>query len=680
MKTLFRPEILHRFDEASRREWLEPNGLGGYAASSLIGANTRRYHGLLVAATRPPVGRMVLLSKLDETVLLGDARIELSCNRFPGAVSPEGHHRLASFERELHPVIVYEAGGVCIEKSIAAIHGENTTVVVWKVLEAPGPFVLELRPFSAFREDHALARANVHLRADATFENDVFRAKPYDGVPELQMLVPGAEFVPAPDWYRSFEYDLERERGLDHLEDLFTHGVFRRKLNPGDRFGVVISTGEVAGRDAAKLLDAERKRRAAIVAPIPEGDGFRRALALAADGFLVRRGESLASVIAGYPWFVDWGRDAMISLPGLLLSTGRYDDAKKVLLAFKKAMRAGLVPNRFGDRDGEPLYDTADATLWMFVATHHYLRASGDEAFVLREMLPALRDALSHHDRGTLHGIRVGPDGLLSAGEPGCALTWMDAKAGDLVFTPRSGRPVEVNALWYNAVAILADLEKRAGNEAEAKALTSRARKIKTAFARVFWNEEAGYLYDVDDHVKEASIRPNAIFAVSLPYGLLTKEQAARVLEVVDAKLLTPVGLRSLAPGDPAYRPVYQGGVAERDAAYHQGTVWTWLLGPYVDALVKVRGAAGRTQARKLLDGLATHLLEACVGQLSEIFDADPPHAARGCPAQAWSVAEVLRARAVVGAEPVAKAKAKPAAKKRSYKIVPVKGTEKSAE
>ncbi|HEX6852619.1 MAG TPA: amylo-alpha-1,6-glucosidase [Candidatus Polarisedimenticolaceae bacterium] len=671
MTITFDSDTLSNFEDASRREWIEPNGLGGWASSSLSGANTRRYHGLLVAATRPPVGRMVLLSKLDATIVRDGERFELGSNRWPGAVWPEGHKTLQSFERDLFPVFVHEAGGVRLRKTVAAIHGENTTVVVYEVLEAAAPFVLELRPFVAGRDHHALVHANPFVRAEASFEAGVLAMRPYDGVPEVFVSAARAEFTPGADWYRSFEYDFERERGLDFREDLFTYGVLRRELHVGDRFGVVISTANPGGRDAWKLLEAERKRRKELVAAVPEKDALRRALILAADGFVVRRGESRASIVAGYPWFSDWGRDAMIALPGLTLATGRFDDARKVLLAFRDARMDGLIPNRFGERAGEAEYNAADATLWMFVAVHEYLKATGDLAFVTKEMLPALREVIEHHERGTRHGIRVDAQGLLYAGEAGTNLTWMDAKLGDHVFTPRVGRAVEVNALWCNALAILSDFEKQAGNEAESGTLARKAKKAKAAFVKVFWNEEAGYLLDVDDHVREASIRPNALIALSLPFALLSKEQAKRLLDVVEEKLLTPVGLRSLAPGDPAYRPVYQGGPAERDAAYHQGTVWLWLLGPYVNALLRTQGAAGKAKAAKLFDALPAHLAEGCVGQLSEIFDGEPPHAARGCPAQAWSVAEVLRAWTLVESRPSA-------SKKKPYRIVPVKAEGKA--
>jgi predicted glycogen debranching enzyme len=353
-------------------------------------------------------------------------------------------------------------------------------------------------------------------------------------------------------------------------------------------------------------------------------------------------------VIAGYPWFSDWGRDSMIALPGLCLTTGRFDEAKGILRAFAQNVSEGMLPNRFPDSPAEaPEYNTVDATLWYFVAAWDYFEARGDAAFVRDELMPVLAEILAWHERGTRHGIRVGSDGLLHAGEPGVQLTWMDAKVEDWVVTPRIGKPVEIQALWANALAISAELEERFGRADEAGKLRARAEQVRKTLVERFWNEETG-LFDVvggpDGDGRDGSIRPNQIFALSLPFPLLDGDRAERLLALVESKLLTPRGLRTLSADDPAYRPIYTGGPLERDGAYHQGTVWPWLLGPYVTALVRVRGEEGKRQGRKILEAFAPHLDEAGIGTVSEIFDAEPPHAPRGCPAQAWSVAELLRA------------------------------------
>lgn len=645
MPITFDADVTADFEKASSREWIEANGLGGWASGTVSGAHTRRYHGLLVAATKPPAGRMVLLSKLAETLVVGDERVDLDANRFPGTIHPRGFSSLESFTLAPFPTLTWATRGARLRKTVAAVHGENTTLVVYELLEAPGPVTIELRPMIAYREIHALQRANDVIRfANATYRDGIFRATPYDAVPELFLSVPGAAFEAKPDWYYRFEYALEAERGLDAHEDLFCYGAFHRELAKGERLGIIVSTGDVAGRDPFELLEKQRARRKIAADIVATKDDFARDLALAADAFVVRRGEDLRTIIAGYPWFSDWGRDAMIALPGICLATGRHEDAKRVLRALARGVSAGMLPNRFPESGGAPEYNTVDAALWFFVAAWRYLEASGDEAFVVGEILPILEDIVAWHDRGTRYGVKTDSDGLLRAGTAGVPLTWMDARVGDRAVTPRIGKPVEIQALWFNAVAVLSELVKRAGRSQDAAALAKRARDIKSRFAATFWNEDAGCLYDVvDGDTKDASIRPNQIFAISLPFGLLPREKAKRVLAVVAEKLLTPVGLRSLAPDDPAYRGRYEGGPAERDAAYHQGTVWSWLLGPYADALIKTNGAPGKPKARKAIEGLVPHLREAGVGTVSEIFDGDAPHTPRGCPAQAWSVAEALR-------------------------------------
>jgi predicted glycogen debranching enzyme len=662
MPISFDATVTHDFENAASREWLEANGLGGWASGTIAGCHTRRYHGLLVAAMRPPGGRMVLLSKLAETVAIGNERFELDTNRYAGAVHPHGHESLTSFSLDPMPTFVYEAGGVTLEKTVAAIHDENTTVVFYRVLEAPGAFTLELRPLIAFRDYHVLQNANDAIRfANASFKDGVFRARPYDGAPELFLQVAKSSFAAKPDWYFRFEYARELERGLDAHEDLFCYGAFRRELAKGDRFGVIVSTGDVAGRDPEAMIAKERARRKLVGDAVAADDATMRTLTLAADAFVVRRGDDLRTIIAGYPWFADWGRDKMIALPGVCLATGRHDDAKKILRASARSVDRGMLPNRLLDSGEAREYSTVDATLWFFVATHRYLEATGDETFVLGELMPVLEDIVAWHERGTRYGIRVDDDGLLRAGEPGAQLTWMDAKVGDWVVTPRHGKPVEIQALWYNALCILADLRRRAGNAEGGAVLLARAKRVKERFVETFWNAETSCLFDVvDGDRRDASIRPNQVFALSLPYPLLPKDKARAVLTVIEEKLLTPYGLRSLAPDDPAYRGRYEGDPIVRDASYHQGTVWSWLLGPYADALVKTGGAVGKAKARKAIDRLAPHLLEAGLGTISEIFDGDAPHAPRGCPAQAWGVGEVLR---------VFKECLVPA-KKRPYKVV----------
>ena len=637
--------VTQNFAEAIGREWLETNGIGGWASSTISNVHTRRYHGLLVAATRPPVGRVVLLSKLDETLVREDARIELGANVYPGSVHPQGYRYLTAFSRDFFPSFTYEVDGIVLQKTVAAIHGENTTVILYQVIEAPENFKLELRPFVAGRDYHSLAQANSSIRRESLFSDDIWSYQPYAQLPELYMLLPGTAFAANPDWYYSFEYLAEKQRGQDFREDLFTPGVFTISLKTGDQLGIIVSTDNPIGRDAENLVAEEKARRKNLFLTLPVADELTRALTLAADQFVVRRGDDLKTIIAGYHWFTDWGRDTMIALPGLTLVTGRYADAKKILQAFAENIDQGMLPNRFPDAGEKPEYNTVDATLWFFVAAYKYHLYTRDQAFLKEILLPVMAEMLDWHQRGTRYGIHMESDGLLVAGEPGVQLTWMDAKIADWVVTPRSGKAVEINALWYNAVAIYARLLHMVGRQEEAKTYQTLAKKIIKRFVQVFWNPEGGYLFDgVDGEQRDDAIRPNQILALSLPFALLGRTRARQVLKTVEDHLLTPVGLRSLSPQDPAFHPTYQGNSYQRDSAYHQGTVWAWLLGPYLTALVRVRGKTGQKQGLKLVQAIENHLSESGIGQISEIFDGDAPHAPRGCIAQAWSVAEIVRA------------------------------------
>ncbi len=645
MKIQFDQSLTHNFNAAIQREWLETNGLGGWASSTIIGAHTRRYHGLLVAARRPPVGRVVLLSKLDETIEFDKDRFELGTNLFPGAVHPEGYRYLQAFLKNLFPVFIYEAGGVRLQKTIAAVNGENTTLVLYEVLEAPSVFTLKLQPFMAGRDYHSLMHTNEAIHQQVKFENGILRSLLYDNLPQLYLGVPNSEFTANPQWYYNFEYPVEKYRGQNFREDLFTPGMFSCRLKPGDTLGVIASTDQPAGRDAFDIFQAERKRRNRLTGNLKVTDAFSETLTLAADQFIVNRGEDLKTIVAGYHWFTDWGRDAMIALPGLTLATGRFSDAKKIIRAFARSASQGMLPNRFPDAGQAPEYNTADATLWFFIAIYRYLRYSGDKHFVKNELMPVLQEIIAWHERGTRYNIHVDEDGLLYAGRADVQLTWMDAKVGDWVVTPRTGKAVEINALWVNALAIYAWLSKLFGQIEQARRFARRTGRAKKRFQEVFWFEEGGYLYDyVDGDIADASIRPNQIMAIGLPYPLLDDKKARRVFQVVVDRLYTPFGLRSLAPQDPDYRPVYAGNVLQRDSAYHQGTVWSWLLGPFLTALVRIHGAEGKARGKKLIEAFKPHLEDAGIGSISEIFDADPPHAARGCIAQAWSVGEILRA------------------------------------
>ena len=642
-----------RVEAASRLEWLETNGIGGFASSTIIGLNTRRYHGLLVAATKPPVGRFVLLSKLEETLLIDGKPYELSVNRYPGVVHPQGFRFLKEFRLDPFPIFSYEIEGVELEKSIFMIQGENTVAVQYELKGAPAaklsaaPIVeLVLRPLIAFRDYHSTTHENGSINPVVDGTAGLATVAPYAGLPTLFLANNAEKLRTTGDWYRKFEYDAERERGLDFQEDLFNPFLLQFRLAPGKSAEVIASTQPRDITQAAQHRYKEIESRRAIEAASPIPDDFARTLTAAADQYIVDRG-NLKTIIAGYHWFSDWGRDTMISLPGLTLTTGRYETARNILREFARAVNQGLLPNRFPDVGEQPEYNTVDATLWFFEAARSYLAHSGDIDFVRAELYSVFADIISWHVRGTRYGIKVDADGLLTSGEPGVQLTWMDAKVGDWVVTPRRGKPVEIQALWYNALCFMEHLARTFGDETGQKRYRTMAALAQESFNRLFWNEKGGYLYDVvNDGLPDASLRPNQIFAVSLPYSTLSFDRAQKVVQIVQEHLLTPFGLRSLAPRDPQYQGTYAGDQRSRDGAYHQGTVWAWLLGPFLTAYRKVNGdtAAARDQASEWLSHIREHLADAGLGHISEIFDGDAPHRPVGCIAQAWSVAEVLRA------------------------------------
>lgn len=636
--------ILKNIDESSSREWLETNGLGGYSSSSLAGAHTRRYHGLLVAAIHPPTDRVVLLSRLDETLSVGDKRIELGCNYYPGAVHPRGFELLERFAQEPFPRFMYRSGDVVLQKTIAMIHGENTVVVSYELIEAPGPVSLTLRPIVAARGYHAMSRANSFLRWDYRWERERLDVSPYGDL-SLAIDAPGSSFSPAQFWIYNVEYPLERQRGFDFQEDLFCYGALTRTLHPGSEWSIVASSDRPPQRDGQKLVAMEQQRRAKLAEHLPTQESIVPVLARAADQFLVKRGDEHATIIAGYHWFTDWGRDTMIALPGLCLVTKRFDEARSILRVFAEHCVEGLLPNRFPDSPTEkPEYNTVDATLWFFVAAYRFFEYTGDAEFMRETIWPVMKDIVRWHERGTRFDITVDSDGLLRAGNPAVQLTWMDAKIGDWVVTPRTGKPVEVNALWFNALRIAAEFAERWDTADCQTEFLRKAERAQRSFASTFWNDETGCLYDcIDGHHRDGAIRPNQIIALSLPFPLLDDERARSVLRVVEDRLYTPMGLRTLDPAHPNFQSRYTGSPVARDAAYHQGTVWSWLLGPYMTALVRYRGEMGRERVRQVVDLFSPHLLEAGMGTVSEIFDGEAPHSPRGCIAQAWGVGEVLR-------------------------------------
>jgi len=647
------------------KEWLVTNGIGGYASGTVSGALTRRYHGLLIAALPTPFGRTMMFNLLWETVHWPDGRRTPLCTATatPEGLEIDGSRYLTDFRLDAGlPVWTYEVSDVRFEKRVLMPHLQNTTHISYRVL-SPGPVRLGLRPFLAFRLHDAPVSHPVAAPYVVQALGDRFEIAPGGDLPPLRLFLHGADkaFTLVPETFGPATYRLEQLRGYDASGELWSPGYLHFTLDPDTPGTLVASTESWETIDALRpedLLAAERARRGRLIENARlAGAGVATELVLAADQFIITpagrieeaararaAGDEVRTIIAGYHWFTDWGRDTMISLEGLTLCTGRHREAGYILRTFGHYVRDGLIPNMFPEGTKEGLYHTADASLWFFHAVHRYLQATNDRA-TLRQLLPKLMSIVEHHVRGTRFGIAVDPaDGLVRQGAEGYQLTWMDAKVEDWVVTPRRGKAVEINALWYNALRLLAAWLRDEGDPF-ARDIEDRAARVYDSFNTRFWNEEGGHLYDVVDgeHGDDPSCRPNQIFAISLDHPVLDADRWDPVFEVVRTRLLTPVGLRSLAPEHRDYKPQYYGDLRARDAAYHQGTVWGWLVGAFVDAWLKVR-PGDHAGARACLEGFVAHLSEAGVGTLSEIFDAEEPYTARGCIAQAWSVAEVLRA------------------------------------
>jgi predicted glycogen debranching enzyme len=651
----FGREVCGSLETAEQREWLVTNGIGGFASGTVSGNLTRRYHGLLVTALQPPVGRTQFVAKVDEIVHYAGLDHDLATNRWASeAIEPKGYLNIESFRLEgTSPVWRFAFADALLEKQIWMQQGENTTYIQYTLLRATRPAALEMKVLVNYRDFHSSTHAGDWQMSVNRVERGV-QVTAFDGAVPFYLLSPNATSEARHEWYRDCFLPNERYRGLDDHEDHLLAAVFRAELQPNQSVIIALTTRADAELDGARLLRERTEHEQELLATWATQDseaasaapGWVRQLILAADQFIVQRSlpeePDGRSVIAGYHWFGDWGRDTMIALPGLALTTGRTEIARKILLAFARYVDQGMLPNNFPDAGGQPGYNTVDAALWYFEGVRQYFEATRDEA-TLGELFPILAQIVNAHLKGTRYQIHVDEaDGLLYAGEPGVQLTWMDAKVGDWVVTPRIGKPIEVNALWYNALETMAGLAPAAGKSATP--FTKMADTVKRSFAK-FWNEQGGYCYDVIDAPgtgNDATLRPNQIFAVSLPKSPLSADQQKAVVDVCARRLLTSHGLRSLAQGEPDYRAHYGGGPRERDGAYHQGTVWGWLIGPFVHAHLRVYG--DRKTAISFLEPLGRQLTAHGLGTLSEIFDGDPPFAPRGCIAQAWTVAEVLRA------------------------------------
>ena len=642
-------------------EWLETDGLGGFASGTVCGIRTRRYHGVLLAAATPPTGRIMLVNGLEVWATTPRGRVALSSHLYqPGVRHPDGASRLSGFTARPWPVWTWDLGaGTVIAGELFATHGVPRVVTVWRLMSGAEPVSLEVRPLMSGRDYHATHHENGAFAFEPAREAALLAWRPYDGVPEIACMSNGT-YTHDPRWFRQFLYAAERDRGLDDTEDLASPGTLTFALDQAEAI-CVWQSGRPQPLDARQLVEAagewrsaERRRR----------ERFDTPLAFAADQYLVRRGGG-RTIVAGYPWFTDWGRDTFIALRGLCLVTGRFAEARDILLEWADTVSGGMLPNRFPDAGGEPEYNSVDASLWFIVAVDDLLRAarSGSRLLTARSRT-RLQDAvvaiLEGYSRGTRYGIHMDDDGLLAAGEPGQQLTWMDARVGGREVTPRIGKPVEIQGLWLNALSAAWSFDSR---------WQGPLSRGMVSFPERFWNADRRALFDVVDvdHRRgenDATLRPNQILAVGgLPLPLLGNGRARLVVDAVEHELWTPLGLRSLARMEPGYVPHYAGDGAARDAAYHQGTVWPWLAAAFVDAWLRVRNysAEARTQAAaRFVRPLEAALEQSGLGHLPEIADAEPPFTPRGCPFQAWSLGELLRARQMIGVTvgPVTRARA----------------------
>ncbi|MGO9137497.1 MAG: amylo-alpha-1,6-glucosidase [Syntrophales bacterium] len=652
-------------EKALTLEWLDTNGLGGYASSTILSCNTRKYHGLLVANLRMPRGRHVLLSWLEDAVVSGKEDLFLSCCQYPGVFFPDKKHFLTEFNVDYSPRFTYEAEGMRIHKAIMMIHKEDCVLIRYDVEDCQSPGLLRLRPFVAFRGYHSLTKENTFLQTETYRTEGGFKLQPYDGMPPIVMQTSvEANFFPAPVWHNNFEYKKEEERGFDWHEDLFCPGFFEIPIERGS--AVIISASTDACRQKLeKIWMTEKARRAKemlreekTVEKFKNEEDRAHVQNLIASGrqFLISSPTGRQAIIAGYHWFGDWGRDTLISLPGLTFLSGRPEKGMAVLDSIGAYEKDGLLPNYFSDDETENAYNTVDTSLWYFWAIQQMLKYTSDIGFIKNRLWPVMKRILKGYMDGTAFNIHMGENGLLHAGDKDTHITWMDATVRGTPVTARWGYPVEINALWYNAICFAQELgELFDEHEHSFRDLISRIRK---SFVDIFWIEGDDYLGDVfRDGFLDCAIRPNQILAVSLPHSVLDASKWASVVEKVRKHLLTPVGLRTLSPEDRNYKGRYEGDGLTRDAAYHQGTAWPWLIAHFGEAYMKA--AEDKAAAKTfLLDYTRTfirrHMLEAGIGCISEIFDGDPPYRPNGCISQAWSAAGLISLHMLLNDTPVA--------------------------
>ncbi|MGE5474485.1 MAG: amylo-alpha-1,6-glucosidase [Ignavibacteriales bacterium] len=634
------------FEQGIQREWIVANGIGGFASSTIIGANSRRYHGLLTAALHPPVNRHLILSKLDESFEIYGKKYDIFANQTPGYTGT-GYHYLQRFVINPFPTFIYSIHDVTIEKKIFMIYKKNSVVILYKISNGNDKAVFKVTPVVNFRDYHGDASQSF-MRFSKKSEKCSVYIRPYDLDKTIKIKASEGTFTGIDNgWFTNMEYAAEKERGLKAVEDHYIPGYFDIKLKPLETkiITFVASLDEIDNVNGLELLDYEQERINGLIEKAGYTSDFINKMVVTADSFIAyRKSTDSKTILAGYHWFTDWGRDTMIALPGLTLVTKRFDDAKDILYTFSKYVKNGLIPNMFPDEGQEPIYNTVDAPLWYFEAVYKYLQYTNDYEFVKEKLYPSLKEIIERFVSGTSFSIKMDSDGLITAGEKGVQLTWMDAKVGDWVVTPRHGKAVEINALWYNALKVMEHLAEKL--DLKTNLYTEASKIVKDSFIKEFWNEEKKCLYDVvDNNSKDGKIRPNQIIAASLSFPIIEGEKAKKVVNTVWKHLYTAYGLRSLSPEDPEYKGIYIGDMLRRDSAYHQGTVWSWLIGHFIRAYRRTEDYSekSRVTAKQMLEAFKDHLGDACVGSVSEIFDGNEPLIPRGAVSQAWGVAEVLR-------------------------------------
>ena len=639
------------FQSGIEREWVITNGIGGYAGSSIIGAHTRKHHGMLIASLHPPVERYLILSKLNEFFQIGTKQISLKTNQRPGGQNEEGQVYQQRFLYDGLPSFVYSFSGVRFSKTISFEHGKNTVAIAYEIENGGEELEFTFVPLFNYR-DHNERSERGDLKFNTSFQDQTIKLIPEKNKNiTIQLYTSEGQIAPNPELYDAdMELQTEINTGMSCIENNFTPYQISVKVLPFEhkKISVIASIEDSYERDAFLIIENSKKRLKSLETQAGLPDSFANNLVIAADQFIVdRTSTGYKTVLAGLPWFTDWGRDTMIALQGLTLVTKRFEDAKGILKTFAKYVKKGLVPNMFPDEGLEPLYNTVDASLWYFYSVDQYLNYTGtadDYAFIQNEIYPKLKEIIEYYQKGTDFSIHMEEDGLIHAGGGLDQVTWMDVRVGEWVVTPRHGKPVEINALWYNALKVMEKLSTHFGENANSYA--ELAKKVSTSFLQEFWNAEKNCLYDVvSDDEKDEKIRPNQIYAVSLPYTMLPDEMAFSVVQTVYSHLYATYGLRSLSPEDPEYKGLYFGKLHDRDGAYHQGTAWAFPLGAFITAYVKVHHHSPESIlfAKKLLEPMEDHLLDGCIGSIAEIFDGNEPHISRGCYAQAWSVGEILR-------------------------------------